>query len=117
LGPVGPPIEASSINQTQQSRFHLRTREKPSLETLWFKNIRAMDEVQITDPSSEDPSFFTLRSTFCTVHYITITSYIHFFPRPLYPHGTTEREVNNGCDDASQVGDDKKEINLAISLR
>jgi hypothetical protein len=32
-----PPIEASSISWTQQSRFHLRTREEPSLEMLWFK--------------------------------------------------------------------------------
>jgi hypothetical protein len=43
----GPPIEASSIDRTQQSRFHLRTREEPSLETLWFKNIGAMDEVSM----------------------------------------------------------------------
>jgi hypothetical protein len=31
--PLRPPIEASSIERTQQSRFHLRTREEPSLET------------------------------------------------------------------------------------
>jgi hypothetical protein len=47
-----PPIEASSINRTQQSRFHLITREEPSLETLWLKNIRTMDKVQITDCST-----------------------------------------------------------------
>jgi hypothetical protein len=35
--PIGPPIEASSIDRTQQNRFHLRTRDEPSLETLWFK--------------------------------------------------------------------------------
>jgi hypothetical protein len=33
----GPLIEASLIDWTQQSGFHLRTREEPSLETLWFK--------------------------------------------------------------------------------
>jgi hypothetical protein len=46
-----PQIEASSIDRTQQSRFHLMTTEEPSLETLWLKNIRTMDKVQITDPS------------------------------------------------------------------
>jgi hypothetical protein len=50
----GQPIEASSINRTQQSRFHLRTREEPSLETLWFQNIRTMDKVQIIDRSKKD---------------------------------------------------------------
>jgi hypothetical protein len=43
--------EASSIDRTQQSRFHLRMREEPSLEMLWFKKKRAMDKVQKTDPS------------------------------------------------------------------
>jgi hypothetical protein len=43
-----------SIVRTQQSRFHLRTREEPSLETLWLKKKRAMDEVQKTDPSSQN---------------------------------------------------------------
>jgi hypothetical protein len=47
-----PPIEASSIDQTQQSRFHQITREDRSLETLWLKNIRTMDKVQITDRSN-----------------------------------------------------------------
>jgi hypothetical protein len=42
---------SSSINQTQQSRFNLVTREEPSLETLWLQNIRTMDEVQIIDCS------------------------------------------------------------------
>jgi hypothetical protein len=46
------PIEASSIDQTQQSGFHLRTREEPSLEMLWFKKIRTMDKFQITDPNN-----------------------------------------------------------------
>jgi hypothetical protein len=46
-------IEASSIDRTQQGRFHLITREEPSLETLWLKNIRMMDKVQITDPSKK----------------------------------------------------------------
>jgi hypothetical protein len=49
LGTQYPPIEASSIDRTQQSRFHLMTREEPSLETLWLKNIRTMDKVQIID--------------------------------------------------------------------
>jgi hypothetical protein len=44
-----PPIEASSIDWTQQSRFHLMMREEPFLETLWLKNIRTMDKVQIID--------------------------------------------------------------------
>jgi hypothetical protein len=48
----GPPIEASSIDRTQQSRFHLMTREEPSLETSWLKNIRTMDKVKITDRSN-----------------------------------------------------------------
>jgi hypothetical protein len=43
------PIEASSIDWTQQSRFHLMTREEPSLETLWLQNIRTKDKVQIID--------------------------------------------------------------------
>jgi hypothetical protein len=46
------PMEASSINWTQQSRFHLMTREELSLEKLWLKNIRTMDKVQITDRSN-----------------------------------------------------------------
>jgi hypothetical protein len=33
-----------SIDWTQQSRFHLRTREEPSLETLWLQNTGAMDK-------------------------------------------------------------------------
>jgi hypothetical protein len=28
------------------------TREEPSLETLWLKNIRKMDKVQNADPSN-----------------------------------------------------------------
>jgi hypothetical protein len=52
---VGPPIEASSIDRTQQSRFHLMTREEPSLEILWLQNIRTMDEVQIIDRSNATP--------------------------------------------------------------
>jgi hypothetical protein len=35
-------------DRTQQSRFHLMTREEPYLEKLWLKNIRSMDKVQIT---------------------------------------------------------------------
>jgi hypothetical protein len=50
-GAGGPPIEASSIDRTQQSRFHLMTREEPSLETWWLQNIRMMDKVQIKDRS------------------------------------------------------------------
>jgi hypothetical protein len=49
-----PPIEASSIDRTQHSRFHLR--EDPSLETLWLKNVRTIDKVQITDCSFTAPS-------------------------------------------------------------
>jgi hypothetical protein len=32
------------------------TREEPSLETLWLKNTRTMDKVQITDRSNPAPS-------------------------------------------------------------
>jgi hypothetical protein len=46
---VLPPIEASSIDWTQQRVVHLITREEPSLETLWLQNIRMMDKVQIID--------------------------------------------------------------------
>jgi hypothetical protein len=53
----GPPINASSIDRSQQSTFHLMTREEPSLETLWFKNIRTMDTFQITDRSSNDSDY------------------------------------------------------------
>jgi hypothetical protein len=52
----GLPIEASSIDLTHQSRFHLMTREKPSLETLWLKNIGTMDKVQKNDRSNTAPS-------------------------------------------------------------
>jgi hypothetical protein len=34
-------------------RFHLMTGEEPSLEMLWLKNMRILDNVQITDPSRE----------------------------------------------------------------
>jgi hypothetical protein len=37
LASISGPIEVSSINWTQQSRFHLRMKDEPSLETLWFK--------------------------------------------------------------------------------
>jgi hypothetical protein len=57
----GPPIEASSIDRAQQSRFHLMTRGKPSLETLWLQNIRTMDKVQIIDRSNTAPSSKTFR--------------------------------------------------------
>jgi hypothetical protein len=40
-------IEASSIDPT----------EEPSLETVWFQNIRTMDKVQIIDCSNSFPSF------------------------------------------------------------
>jgi hypothetical protein len=43
----------SSIDHAEQSRFHLMMREEPSLETLWLKNIRMMDKVQITDRSKK----------------------------------------------------------------
>jgi hypothetical protein len=54
-------IEASSIDRTQQRRFHLMTREEPSLETLWLQNIRALDEVQKIDRSNTEPSSETFR--------------------------------------------------------
>jgi hypothetical protein len=57
----GSPIEASLIDRTQQSRFHLMTREEPSLETLWLQNIRMTDEVQIIDRSNTAPSSKTFR--------------------------------------------------------
>jgi hypothetical protein len=53
----GPPIEASSIDRTQQSSFHLMTNEEPSLETLWLQNIRTVDKVQIIDRSKHFISF------------------------------------------------------------
>jgi hypothetical protein len=37
------------------------TREEPSFEMLWLKNIRMMDKVQITDPSNTAPLSKTLR--------------------------------------------------------
>jgi hypothetical protein len=37
------------------------TREDPSLETLWLKNIRMMDKIQMTDPSNTTPSSKTFR--------------------------------------------------------
>jgi hypothetical protein len=52
-----PPIEASSIGRNQQSRFHLMTREEPSLETLWLQNIRTMDKVQIIDRSKRSLTY------------------------------------------------------------
>jgi hypothetical protein len=42
-------------------RFHLMTREEPSLETLWLQNIRTMDKVQIIDRSNTAPSSKTFR--------------------------------------------------------
>jgi hypothetical protein len=57
----GLPIEASSIDRTQQSRFHLMTREEPSLETLWLQNIGTMDKVHITDRSNTASSSKTFR--------------------------------------------------------
>jgi hypothetical protein len=36
-------------------------REEPSLETLWLKNIKTMDKVQITDRSDTAPSSKTFR--------------------------------------------------------
>jgi hypothetical protein len=57
----GPPIEASSIDRTQQSRFHLMTREESALETLWLQKIRTMDKVQIIDRSNTVPSSKTFR--------------------------------------------------------
>jgi hypothetical protein len=56
-----PPIETSSIDRTQQSRFHLMTRQEPSLETLWLQNIKTMDKVQIIDRSNTAPSSKTFR--------------------------------------------------------
>jgi hypothetical protein len=55
------PMEASSIDWTTQSRFHLMMREEPSLETLWLKNIRTMHKVQISDPNYTAPSSKTFR--------------------------------------------------------
>jgi hypothetical protein len=50
-------MEANSIDWTQQSRFHLMTREEPSLETLWLKNVSKMDKVQIIDRSTYEYAF------------------------------------------------------------
>jgi hypothetical protein len=55
-----PLLVASSIDRTQQSRFHQMMREEPSLETLWLKNIRMMDKVQITDRSNECGEYLCL---------------------------------------------------------
>jgi hypothetical protein len=38
------PIEASSIDRTQKSRFHLMTREEPSLEMLWFEKHKGDEQ-------------------------------------------------------------------------
>jgi hypothetical protein len=54
---IGPPIEASSIDRTQRSRFHLMTRERPSLEMLWLQNTRTMDKIEIIDRSSRIKAF------------------------------------------------------------
>jgi hypothetical protein len=59
-------IEASLINWTQQSRFHLVTREEPSLETLWLKDIRMMDKVQITECSSALIYQFVQKQNYCS---------------------------------------------------
>jgi hypothetical protein len=37
------------------------TKEEPSLETLWLRNIGTMDEVQIIDRSNTTPSSKTFR--------------------------------------------------------
>jgi hypothetical protein len=37
------------------------TREEPSLETLWLKNIKSMDKIQIIDRSNTAPSSKTFR--------------------------------------------------------
>jgi hypothetical protein len=71
---IGPPIEASSIDWTQQSRFHLMTTEEPSLETLWLQNIRTIDKVQITDRSNTSSSSNTFRDElrYIISHYMTL---------------------------------------------
>jgi hypothetical protein len=72
-----PPIEASSIDRTQQSRFHLMTTEEPSLETLWLQNIRTMNKVQIIYYSNTAPSSKTFRdelSHSCLLHALPISS-------------------------------------------
>jgi hypothetical protein len=40
---------------------HLRTREEPSLETLWFKNKETMEKVQNLKSSNTAPSSKTFR--------------------------------------------------------
>jgi hypothetical protein len=55
------PIEASSIDRTQQSRFHLMTTEETSLETLWLQNKGTMEKVQKLDRSNTAPSSKTFR--------------------------------------------------------
>jgi hypothetical protein len=62
-----PLIEASSIDRTQQNRFHLMTREESYLAMLWLKNTRMMDKVQITDPSNTDENSFVKLSNFFTI--------------------------------------------------
>jgi hypothetical protein len=57
-------IEASSIDWAQQSRFHLMTREKPSLETLWFQNITTMDKVLIIDRSNTVVAYLNIKSRY-----------------------------------------------------
>jgi hypothetical protein len=67
-----PPIEASSIDRSQQGRFHLRTREEPSLETLWLKKHKDGGQVQITDPSFAISAFIQLLLS-CCEQYVRIS--------------------------------------------
>jgi hypothetical protein len=39
-------MELASIGGSPMQQVHLRTREEPSLETLWFKNKETMEKVQ-----------------------------------------------------------------------
>jgi hypothetical protein len=44
--------EPTLLGPVDRASLYRWTREEPSLETLWLKNIRTMDKVQITDPST-----------------------------------------------------------------
>jgi hypothetical protein len=40
------PVDGASLYRWSTEEVHLRTREEPSLETLWFKNKETMEKVQ-----------------------------------------------------------------------
>jgi hypothetical protein len=43
-------VEPTLLGPVDRASLYRWTREEPSLETLWLKNIRTMDKFQIIDP-------------------------------------------------------------------